>query len=540
LAWILGTAIASFALHQGIDTREVELRLSDGSTIYGVVYRDRHRAGPTPAALVLHGTAVSHSSCAPALSIPLARSGFAVLAIDLPGHGRSGGMVDRVDYFGPDRFLRGESDQPAIDAAIDFLQAQPLIDHESLVLLGYSRGGWIATAAGARRADIAGVIAICSAPTSTDALKPTNLLILAPALDLIVPQAAYLGALAQATGRRGRVGVTHGSLDVGTGRSLWLSPWSTHLSFMAEPVVAERAVQWALLSTGRIAKNAPRAGLWAADIASAIAIAGAAVAVFWLLQRCANRFLGPPEIDDPPPLAGAFAAMLLGLVVALGPVAACLGDLLPDGGFLFSSHVVAFLLTTASAACLAGLVRLAARFFQVRHRFTCKTAGIGWSTLSSVAVWLLRGTALGALTFLVEVSTCGLTLASSWLDFSITGQRVGFGAALFLVALPCCLLLAYGLQVAIGLAQPGWRGARFRAAVWLGLAFAVFLGHIWLVRWQAPLLAIPVLCIVATSFGPLPLWLLADRRGLLIGRAVNHALCIAFFLAMHLPYAGPA
>src|SRR5690348_8987549 len=88
LLWFAATITAVVVTYGDVRTASVELRLADGTAIHGTLYRPRTDSGPAPAAVVLHGTAASHASCAPGLAVPLARLGFVVLAIDLRGHGR--------------------------------------------------------------------------------------------------------------------------------------------------------------------------------------------------------------------------------------------------------------------------------------------------------------------------------------------------------------------------------------------------------------------------------------------------------------------
>jgi dienelactone hydrolase len=543
VVWLAGTAVAYGALHHGVEVRDIDIKLPDGSTIHGVLYRNRQADDDVPAALILHGTAVSHSSCAPALSFPLAQSGFTVLAIDLPGHGRSDGHVERSDYVGFERLANVGAGQAAIDAALDFLRSERNIDPNALVLIGYSRGGWMAASAACRRADIAGVVALCSAPPADGSSTPRNLLILAPGLDLIVPRKAYQSAMANLGDQLSPDCILYGDFDLGTARMLWFSPWSTHLSFMAEPIVSERAGQWAFCSTGRAPATVAKAGAWAAIVASAVAMAGAMVLLFWLLGKSTAYLLGPTITAERPQLLLPSIAALFGLLVVATPAAAYLGGLLPDGGALFSSQVVALLATLALIASAVGVLKAMATTrlrTQPLHSPVDVSAAQAETFGKGPMTWMMRGAVLGAFGFALELSLWGLTLGSIWLDFPLTSRRMGLGISLFLLALPCCLLLAVGVQRTIGPSPQGWRGAAIRGGVWLSLAGAIFVGHVLLVRSWSIFFAVPMLSVVATSIGPLPLWILPDRRGLTTGRAINHALSVACFLAFHLPFAGPA
>ena len=168
-------------------TTRVELQLQGGSRIYGVLYQDCNAKANAPAALVLHGTALTHSSMAPAIAIPLARSGVVVLAIDLRGHGRSTGEVARDEYVDLHGLMSTCPELPEVEAAIAYLRARPNVDRHRVALVGCSRGGWMATVGGMHDKEVACVVAISSAPTFCDQHYPRNMLFVGASLDSIIP-----------------------------------------------------------------------------------------------------------------------------------------------------------------------------------------------------------------------------------------------------------------------------------------------------------------------------------------------------------------
>jgi dienelactone hydrolase len=513
--WLAGTITAVVVTYGGVRTDPIDLRLADGTAIHGTLYRPRTDAGPAPAAVVLHGTAASHASCAPGLAVPLARLGFAVLAIDLRGHGRSGGGVARHDYDQLEAMLRTAPDQPELDAALAFLRAQPFVDHrQGLALLGHSRGGWVAASAGRRRPDVSCVVSVSCAPAFCDPRQPRNVLFLMGGLDQVIPARDYLAAFGRATAERGEPGATFGDFGRGTARLLVLSPWGLHLSTLADPTVTRRAVQWAAWAVGRRPGTVPGERLMIATAAVVVASLGALLVLGGVAAGLARRLLPPPA---PPPRGrpGLALATLLGLPLLAPPAAAWVGDHVPDGGVLFASHAVALLAVVALFAVLAGMLAL-----WVRPEEAPVTRHIG------------RGAILGVLAGAVGLALLGTTGGTTWLDLVPTARRLVLGLVLLVLILPCSLALASGVQRALATGV----GTAWRAATWLGLPLMLWLGHTLLVKGERPFLGIPLLFVAASAVVPLPLWLLRDRPGLATARGVAHALAAACLLAWHLPF----
>jgi dienelactone hydrolase len=531
LVWLGATAASIVATNSGIQTTRIELQLENGSRIYGVLYQDFKAKAKAPAALVLHGTALSHSSMAPAVAIPLARSGFVVLAIDLRGHGRSSGEVAHDEYGDLHALMSQCPDQPEVQAGIDYLRAQPNVDPHRVALVGCSRGGWMAAIAGAHDKDVACVVAVSSAPTFCDLQKPRNLLFLAAGMDCIIPPSEYQLAFSRATGGEGKMGQFFGDLPLGTARQIFLSGWSMHLSALGEPVTTERVVQWAALSTAQHLDFVPKNALWITVAAVGLASLGGMAAAAWLTVVLAQWLLPRPDPKHHGPTAAfarsrfwCWAAVLLIAMLPVAPLAVWVGDHLPDQGLLFSSQAVGLLGAAGLFALLTGLTM---QFAEPAVK----------SLLSASSAW--RGLGLGTSLCLLELSLFGLTWGTTWVDFSITPRRIVCAGALLLIFFPACWFMALGVQKTLGQTNARRGGALPRCLVWLGLGLVLWLGHICFVRQHHPFAGIPLMFVVTSSLVPLPLWLLSDRPGLCTARAVNHALATACFLACHLPFVAP-
>jgi pimeloyl-ACP methyl ester carboxylesterase len=112
----------------GVTIQDVRFRGDGGETLSALLYTPPG-AGPAhraPGVLVSHGYINTREMQSP-FAIELARRGFVVLAMDMAGHGYSGGAVGQDDGGGP--------------AALRWLQALPVVDRTQIGLEGHSMGG---------------------------------------------------------------------------------------------------------------------------------------------------------------------------------------------------------------------------------------------------------------------------------------------------------------------------------------------------------------------------------------------------------------
>lgn len=183
---------------------------------------------PAPAVLVSHGYINTREMQSP-FAIELARRGFVVLAMDMAGHGYSGGAaLNPRDMGGP--------------AALRYLQSLPFVDRANIGLEGHSMGGMPISAAAAAQPDgYRSIVFEGSTPGFLGAATPPafhDLEVVFGQYDEFAPLmwgapkgSAVAGTpkMAQAFGVAGPVivGRTYGSVADGSARRL-LNPPVTH------------------------------------------------------------------------------------------------------------------------------------------------------------------------------------------------------------------------------------------------------------------------------------------------------------------------
>ncbi|THD63696.1 alpha/beta fold hydrolase [Phenylobacterium sp.] len=140
---ILGGSLLAHVIETagGVTLTEARFPGENGLTQAGLLYTPKTAtaAHPAPAVLVSHGYINTREMQSP-FAIELARRGFVVLAMDMAGHGYSGGSVGQVrDLGGP--------------PALAYLQSLPFVDKANIGLEGHSMGGVPITAAAAAQPD---------------------------------------------------------------------------------------------------------------------------------------------------------------------------------------------------------------------------------------------------------------------------------------------------------------------------------------------------------------------------------------------------
>ena len=154
------TIAARSATGAEMQQRTVRFRTSDGVTIVGTYTPAKQK--PAPVALLIHSIARNRSTWDDLVKV-LQQNDISALAIDLRGHGESTGKtvgensetLDFRSFVGRD-YMDMQLD---IEAAVDWLEAQPEIDRKHIALVGESLGANLVLRYAAINEDIAAVVA---------------------------------------------------------------------------------------------------------------------------------------------------------------------------------------------------------------------------------------------------------------------------------------------------------------------------------------------------------------------------------------------
>ncbi len=148
---LLAAVIAGHAVRSSVDSaalsvahEQLRLRTADGDDIAAWYVPSRNGS----ALLVVHGSGGSREGLVAHLEL-LARHGYGALAIDLPGHGESGGHAS----------LLGANAQPAVTAALDWLAARRDVYPNRIGGLGLSLGAEVLLEAASREPRLLAVVA---------------------------------------------------------------------------------------------------------------------------------------------------------------------------------------------------------------------------------------------------------------------------------------------------------------------------------------------------------------------------------------------
>jgi len=125
----------------------VKLRTYDGVQLAASLYLPEPGTDWAEGIIVCHGLGSRKENYAD-FGVRASEAGFAVLAIDLRGHGKSGGRLDGNVF-------------NDVAAALSYLQSRPEVNPMSIAIRGSSMGGWLAVHTAAHLVDLTAVVAYC-------------------------------------------------------------------------------------------------------------------------------------------------------------------------------------------------------------------------------------------------------------------------------------------------------------------------------------------------------------------------------------------
>ncbi|WP_337186234.1 alpha/beta fold hydrolase [Phenylobacterium sp.] len=250
LAWalILGGGFLANRVQTGggrVTVSEVRIPAGDGLAVSGLLYRPIAATSQAraPAVLVSHGYINTREMQSP-FAIELSRRGFVVLAMDMTGHGWSGGIVGTADFGGP--------------AALRWLRGLPYVDPDNIGMEGHSMGGNPILAAAVEIPDGYRAIVLEGATLGLLGAKapeaPRNLAVVFGAYDEFaglmwqVPKGSEIGRSAKLRALFGVSGPVepervYGSISDGTARRLSVPPVTHPWEHFSNAAVGA-AVDW--------------------------------------------------------------------------------------------------------------------------------------------------------------------------------------------------------------------------------------------------------------------------------------------------------
>jgi len=245
----------------GVSCRQVHITAEDGTELAALTYWPAGADGPLPGVVVVHGFSASKETMQH-YSLGLARAGFYVIAIDVRGHGGSGGCLQASGYAG----ALTENLALDVSAAIDYLESQPqavtfspkdsspgLPFRPGVAVLGHSMGGGAVLETGLEDARVVSVVAVAAHHDGGElnSTLPPNLLLAVGAEDNLVPPSGSLAMLRNATGDDYAVpGVFYSDFDDGTARQMLLAPGSGHVGEIWDATIIAASINWVEESMG--------------------------------------------------------------------------------------------------------------------------------------------------------------------------------------------------------------------------------------------------------------------------------------------------
>ena len=391
---------------------------TSGDAAYAFV--DAPPPGARPPAVVLAHGICSDRAGLSALARRLAGSGFAVLTLDLRGHGENRNRF-------PGGRGRADSLAPDFAAAVDFLRTSPLVDGSRIALMGHSMGAGAALDFATRDSGLDAVVLISGGWSMLGPQRPPNPLFLFASGDpeRIKTRTAEL-ASRLAGAAQPALGETYGDFRQGTAVRRVLVPGADHATILWSDLAISEMLAWLDAAFGREHAGAPPP----ADPR------GRVVALLGLLLVLVLPGLGllvgrlTPTTEHLPD-----SRRPLGLAL----LAAALAATMPLTGLGSSGAILSIEIGDVVIVhfALAGIALLIAFYLRDRARFTSLFAAPGRSLL---------GAALGMIGVYVLLQPFGAYLHR----IALTPERL----AVFALATLGFLPLALAMQVLLRRGRP--------------------------------------------------------------------------------------
>ena len=227
--------------YDGLGVMEVTIP-ADGYDLKGLLYvpREAHPDNPRPAIIVTHGISNTKEAVS-GLVLELSREGFVALALDLAGHGGSGGRLGAGDP------------SLGVSAALEYLRSHDYVDRGLIGLVGHSLGaGAVRGVAGGFGVEavvfLGGGIGGMSEGDAYGSLSPTfprNLLVVVGEHDILFDIGELVETLRPVFDTQDAAvpGEFYGDFQEGTSRKL-VTPSTIHLLEPVDPTTVRETVFW--------------------------------------------------------------------------------------------------------------------------------------------------------------------------------------------------------------------------------------------------------------------------------------------------------
>lgn len=142
-----------------------------GVTLKGYYAHDDAKAGKRPGVLVVHEW-WGHNDYARKRARMLAEMGYAALAVDMYGDGKTAMHPDDAGKFAAETTKNFEVARARFQAAQEFLSRQPQVDGKRLAAIGYCFGGGVVLNMARQGADLRGVASFHGSLAPANAARP--------------------------------------------------------------------------------------------------------------------------------------------------------------------------------------------------------------------------------------------------------------------------------------------------------------------------------------------------------------------------------
>jgi dienelactone hydrolase len=406
------------------------------------------RSERPPAVLLMHGFASDRLGVS-GLARRLGESGYAVLTIDVQGHGQN-----RNRYRGSE--ATGDSFYAELSAAVDYLRASPHVDGSRIVVMGHSMGAGASLDYATRDSGIDGAVLISGGFHLEGPYRPPNALFIFASGDPEWIRGRSRGLAARVAGvPEIELARTYGRAGDGTAVRAFEVADTNHLNIVWSGVAAREIVAWldgifgVELPADRVPGD-PR-------MAVALLIAASLLCVLPGLGQVVGRLV--PAMPEPPALSPTLG--LLTLAAALVATMPLLAVVTP--GALLSVEVGDVVVSHFALSGIAILTLLALRERIPTAAFAANPlATILGALVAVIAVFVLvapLGVVVHRLTLTPERMLVFVLAALAILPFAVAFQlllRVGrpLVASLTAVAGRALALLVLFVGVRIGV-MPG-------------------------------------------------------------------------------------